>query len=170
MKKLITLLFILPLLFACNKDKDNRYTRNSLEYDLYQGSDFNYEGKVTLRELVSGQLEINIELIGSKSTEDYFFPAHLHFSTYDGPDSPIAFQLNPINNKDLKSTTILGTMSNGQNLDFEAFKNFDGHIKIHLAESGPDYNVILAAGNIGLNDNSRESFEREAISICLPTY
>ncbi len=170
MKKLIILLFILPFVFSCNKDKDDRYTRKSLEYNLFQGSDFNYDGKVVVREMINGNLEINIELRGNKSSEDYFFPTHLHFSSYDGPDSPIAFQLNPINNKDLKSSTVIGTLSNGQDLNFESFKNFDGHIKIHLAESGPDYEVILAVGNIGMNDNSKEAFQRESISLCLPVY
>ncbi|MFD2036171.1 hypothetical protein ACFSKL_15315 [Belliella marina] len=170
MKKLVLLLLLSPFFFACTDDKDEEYTNNSIEYNLYQSSDYAYEGKLLVRELTSGQLELTVQLEGAKESEAYYFPAHLHFGSYDNPDSPIAYMLNPVDIRDLKSTTVLGLLSNGNSLTFEQFKSFDGHVKVHLAESGPDYEVILSAGNIGGNENAIEAFNREGISVCLPVY
>lgn len=170
MKKL-AVIFLIGILFAsCSKDKDEPYTRNELKYDLYQSSDFNYTGKVTVKELLDGDLEIELELMGNKDDSDYFFPAHLHFGTYDDPNAPIAYLLNPIDIKTLKSVTVLGQLSSGTKLSFNDFRNFDGHVKVHLADSGPDYLVILSAGNIGVNDNSPQAFVKENMTLCLPYY
>jgi hypothetical protein len=168
MKKLLTILFISSIFFACKDEDDKRYTRNELTYQLFQSSDFAYTGVATLRELNSGELEMEITLDGPKDATPYFFPAHLHFGGYDQADSPIAFLLNPIDIRTLKSTTRLSTLSDGSLLSFEDFKNFDGHIKIHLADSGPEYTIYLTVGNVGRNDNSRAAFDRNAISLCAP--
>lgn len=173
MKKLLTLINLLLFsifFFACDRNIDEDYTNNQRDYKLFQGSDFDYKGILVVKELTSGQLEINLELEGVKQSNPYFFPAHLHFGSYDSPDSPIAFMLNPVDIRDLKSQTLLGTLSNGESLTFDQFKRFDGHIKVHLAENGPDYTVILAVGNVGSNPNSVSDFRREEISICLPGF
>ncbi|MCH7409376.1 hypothetical protein MM239_08225 [Belliella sp. DSM 111904] len=170
MKKLVLILFVLPVFFACESDSENLYTDNSITYNLYQGSDFNYSGKVEVKELKSGQLELFIDLNGAKSNDEFYFPAHLHFDSYDGVDAPIAYQLNPVDQRHLTSKTILSTLSNGEVLTFDKMKSFDGHVKVHLAESGPDYEVILVAGNIGINDNSMASFNQEAIAVCSSKY
>lgn len=170
MKKLLSFLLITMIFFACNKEEDRRYTRNEIRYDLFQSSDFPYTGTATLRELSTGELEMEIELDGPKDTTPYFFPVHLHFGTYDQVDSPIAFLFNPVDIRTLKSVTPMGILSDGRTLTFEDFKNFDGHIKIHLADSGPEYNVYLTVGNIGANDNSRAAFDRNNISLCAPEF
>lgn len=170
MKKL-AIVFLIGIFFtACNPEKDGLYTSNEISYDLYQSSDFNYTGKVTVKELIGGELELSLELIGNKGDSDYFFPAHLHFGTYDSPNSPIAYLLNPINIKTLKSVTVLGQLSSGTKLSFNDFRTFDGHVKIHLADSGPEYQVILSAGNIGINDNSPQAFIREDMTLCSPYF
>lgn len=168
MKKLLSFLLLATILLGCNKDDDKRYTRNEVTYELFQSSDFEYSGVVTLREMVTGDLEMEITLGGRKDATPYFFPAHLHFGTYDQADSPIAFLLNPVDIRTLKSVTLLGALSDGRVLSFEDFKNFDGHIKIHLADSGPEYNIYLTVGNVGSNDNSRVAFDRNNISLCAP--
>lgn len=169
MKKLAAIFLISIVLFSCKKDDDN-YRRNAITYDLYQASAFDYSGTVTFSELPNGSIEVLINLLGEKSSVDYFFPAHLHFGSYDDIDAPIAYLLNPINIKTLNSVTLLDRLSNGQQLTFEELSNFDGHIKIHLADSGPEYQVILSAGNIGANDNSPEAFILENMTLCSPYY
>ncbi|MCH6233499.1 hypothetical protein [Cognataquiflexum rubidum] len=168
MKKLAFIFLSSLVLFSCEQEKETIYTTNELTYNLYQGSDFNYTGKVQIKELLSGDLELTLELNGSKDTDPYFFPAHLHFGSYETADSPIAFQLDPVDIRTLKSVTILGQLSDGSKLKFADLNTFDGHIKIHLADSGPDYQVILSVGNIGTNDNSPQAFKREEMSICSP--
>jgi hypothetical protein len=170
MKKLAILFLGLLVLVSCQEKEDSMYTGNEISYNLYQGSDFDYTGKVNAREMVSGEIEITVELIGKKETSDYYFPAHLHFGSYDSQDSPIAYLLNAVDLRDLKSVTILGQLSDGRKLSFDEFKSFDGHVKVHLADSGPEYQVILTAGNIGKNDNSPQAFNVENMTMCSPYY
>jgi hypothetical protein len=49
-------------------------------------------------------------------------------------------------------------------LKFEDLSNFDGHVKIHLANEGPDYSVILVAGNLGAK--SKVEFDPEKLAVC----
>jgi hypothetical protein len=170
MKKLAILFLGLLVFVSCQEKEDSMYTGNEISYNLYQGSDFDYTGKVNAREMVSGEIEITVELIGKKETSDYYFPAHLHFGSYDSQDSPIAYLLNAVDLRDLKSVTILGQLSDGRKLSFDEFKSFDGHVKVHLADSGPEYQVILTAGNIGKNDNSPQAFKVENMTMCSPYY
>ena len=170
MKKLAFIFLIGIIFISCSKEKDNPYTRNELKYDLFQSSDFNYTGTLSVKELVGGELELSLELIGQKGDTDYFFPAHFHFGSYDAPNSPIAFLLNPIDIKTLKSVTVLGNLSTGTKLSFDDFRTFDGHIKVHLADSGPEYQIILVAGNVGKNDNRPEAFLKENMTLCSPYF
>ena len=168
--KIILCLSLLGLVFASCQSEDEKYTANSISYDLFQSSDFDYQGVAEIRELRNGQVEITVKLVGASSADAYFFPAHLHFGSYDRPDAEVAFLLNPIDIRSLQSKTILKTLSNGTDVNFSSFRGFDGHLKIHLADEGPDYSVVLATGNIGKNENRIESFSREKLSLCLPSY
>ncbi|MBW3468076.1 hypothetical protein [Arthrospiribacter ruber] len=170
MKKLIyTLAFL--VLISCNEDQsDPLYTDNEVEYTLFKASDFDYTGVLKVREMMGGELELEIQLEGQRGEEPYFFPAHLHFGTYDAVDAPMAHMLDPVDIRTLRSTTILGRLSNQESLDFDGFKNLDGHIKVHLADSGPEYQVILVAGNIGANDNNPGSFDSENMTLCSPYF
>ncbi|WP_114751036.1 hypothetical protein [Pleomorphovibrio marinus] len=172
MKKFKSLVLIaLVVLVSCQEQEvESVYSGRSLSYDLFQSSDFDYKGLALVRELKSGDLEIEIDMEGPGSVEEYFFAGHLHFGTYDAESADIAYLLNPVDIRSLNSKTILGQLSNGEKLDFESFKSFDGHIKIHLAEEGPDYSIILVSGNIGANPNSIESFDRNKITLCTPYY
>lgn len=107
---------------------------------------------------------------GAKSSDGYVFPAHLHFVGYDAANAPIAYLLNSISAKDMKSVTVLGQLSDGTKLDFEVMKAFDGHVKVHLANDGPDYGLILVAGNIGGNFSSEASFDSSKIAVCGKSY
>jgi hypothetical protein len=88
----------------------------------------------------------------------------LHFGGYDQANAPIAHLLNPLPAAQLTSTTQLGKLSDGRNLKFEDLSNFDGHVKIHLANEGPEYAVILVAGNIGAK--ARAEFDPHRIAVC----
>jgi len=170
MKKLAILFLGVLVLFSCQEKEESMFTGNEITYNLYQGSDFDYTGKINARELVNGEIELTVELNGKKESTDYYFPAHLHFGSYDNLDSPIAYLLNAVDIRSLKSITVLGPLSDGRKLSFEDFKTFDGHVKVHLADSGPEYQVILTAGNIGKNDNSPEAFKVENMTMCSPYY
>lgn len=168
MKKLTFIFLSALLLVSCEQEKESLYTTNELTYNLYQGSDFNYTGKVKIKEFLNGDLELTLDLSGNKENDPYYFPAHLHFGSFDKPDSPLAYRLDPVDIRTLKSVTILGQLSDGSKMKFADLDTFDGHIKVHLADSGPDYQVILSVGNIGANDNSPQAFKREDMTVCSP--
>src|SRR5690554_484157 len=171
MRHIFLLPFVLILLTSCTSgDDDNRYTGKALEYELFQANDaYNYSGTVVFKEIQNGQIETVIRLSGDKGTETYYFPAHLHFGPYDAPDAPMAAMLTPVDLKTLESLTIVGELSNGETLSFEDLQDFDGHIKVHLASDGPDYHVILVAGNIGANADTGV-LDRSKMTLCAPNY
>jgi hypothetical protein len=166
MKKLILALLITAGLGACSEEEPGLYTGQQLEFELFKSSEFNYNGTLTVKELRDGNLEFGIQLQGAKSSTGERFPAHLHFGSYDQADTPIAFLLNPIAASSLESITTLGQLSDGDRLTFDEMRSFDGHVKIHLANEGPDYEVILVAGNVGGNFNAELGFDPTKLAIC----
>ena len=166
MKKLIFGLIISLGFWSCAEQEPDTYSGQKLEFQLFKSSDFNYSGNLTVNELTSGDLEFIIQLDGAKSADGYVFPAHLHFGNYDVADAPIAYVLNSITAKDLKSVTVINSLSDGSKLTFDQMKTFKGHVKIHLANDGPDYGVILVAGNVGANFKTEPAFVPSKITVC----
>jgi len=143
------------------------YTGRQIEYELFQGSDYEYTGKLIVREYPDKGIELLIQLSGNGTlTSSIEYPAHLHFGSYDNPDAPMAFMLNPVKSLTLSSETRLGELADGTTLDFESFQNFEGHVKVHLANEGPDYKVILVAGNVGALVEETSNFDALQIATC----
>jgi len=136
---------------SCGIEEESDYTQNIITYSLVAGSDFDFSGVANVRELRVGGVEVELVLSGQKTTEPYFYPAHLHFGAYDSTVAPMAQMLSPVDARTLESRTVITQLHDGSSMDFNRFKNFDGHIKVHLAEDGPDYNTILVLGNVGAN-------------------
>jgi hypothetical protein len=166
MKKLIFGLMIVMGLWSCALQEPDLYTGQSLEFDLFKSSEFDYNGTLLVQELTSGDLEFVIQLEGAKSSGLISFPSHLHFGGYELAEAPIAQLLTPVSGNDLKSVTVVNLLSDGSKLTFDKMKNFDGHVKIHLANDGPDYGVILVAGNVGANLNAESAFDPSKITVC----
>lgn len=150
MRYLFSLLIFFQI--SCSAEDDPVYTGRQIEYELHQaGPDYDYHGKILFKELQTGSLEIHIELVGEKASPENYFPAHLHYGGFEHHHAPMAAMLNPVDSRSLRSVTVLDLLSNGEEFKFEDIHTFDGHVKVHLAEDGPDYHVILVAGNIGGN-------------------
>ncbi|WP_375582517.1 hypothetical protein [Cyclobacterium xiamenense] len=163
--------FIVPLVLAlagCQLEEKQPEVA-SVTYPLYQSADYAFEGTATF-EVNDADIALLIQLEGLKSTDPYFYTAHLHFGSFDEADASIAQVLNPIDSRTLQSRTVIGRLTNGSEIDFETLRNFDGHIKIHLADQGPDYDIILVSGNIGSNDTSLENFNTNKLALCSPSY
>lgn len=167
MKKYIFLIPLVVLMFSCNEDSDQKGYQNSVRFELFQSSDFEYTGFLDVFELNDGQVRFDIQLTGSNAPA-VNFPTHLHFGAYDASVAEIAAMLNPVSGANLSSSTILPTLADGTTLSFEDFQSFDGHIKIHLAADGPDYEVILVSGNIGANYTAGLGFDMSKITTCNP--
>ncbi len=153
MKKIVLGLVIGILFFSCQEtERPSRYVQSTI-YELQQTSDYKYTGQLEVGELKTGELEFVITLKGEKGSKAVTYPAHLHYGPYGDPDAPMAAMLNPVYASSLVGATILNELSNGNTINYESFKTFNGHIKVHLSSEGPDYEVILVAGNVGANYN-----------------
>jgi len=170
MKNVILGFLILMSFISCSENDPEVYTGKKLEYQLNMASEYEYNGKISIRELTDGNLELTLKMSGAKSTSANSFPAHLHYGNYSDPQAPMASMLNPVSGSDLQSITILGELMGGTRLSFDDMKIFDGHIKVHLASEGPDYKVILVAGNIGSNVGGSAEFEPTQMTLCSPNF
>lgn len=170
MRNIILGLLLLVSFGSCSENDPEVYTGEQLVYQLNKASEYEYTGTITIRELTDGNLELTLQMVGAKSTSSTTFPAHLHFGNYTDPEAPMAFMLNPVSGATLQSKTVLGSLMNGNKLSFEDMKTFDGHVKVHLASEGPDYKVILVAGDIGLNVDETAEFDATLMTICSPNF
>jgi len=149
-QKFFWIVFVL-FISSCEQEEEG-FRGRELSYPLSSANpDYLYEGNALFKELETGAVEITVQLVGERGDAAYFFPAHLHYGEYDMPDAPMAAMLNPVDIRSLKSVTIVDKLSSGEAFNFESLENFHGHVKVHLADDGPDYQVILVAGNIGKN-------------------
>lgn len=169
MRKLMFGIIFSMFISACTITEPVDYL-NKITYELNKSSDFDYTGTLEVRERTDGKLELVLRMFGATANQSISYPAHLHFGSYDTPDAEMAAVLNPVNANTLTSITDLSQLADGSNLTFEEFKSFDGHIKVHLASEGPDYKVILVAGNVGSNIDNTQSFNPEKITICSDSY
>ncbi|WP_200977258.1 hypothetical protein [Echinicola sp. 20G] len=154
--KLFTGLTILVLGAGCSQLTESIYTDNVQEYELNTiDTEYGYTGKAVFKEFADGSgLELTITLEGEASKNEYYFPAHLHYGQYQqGENSPMAEMLNPVDIRPLKSVTIIKGFSL-EDLNYTYY-----HIKVHLAEEGPDYEKILVAGNVGEYNENADSAE-----------
>lgn len=170
MRKTLILFISLLSLWSCSDSDPEMYTDQKMEFQLYKSSEFDYSGTLTVRELTDENLELSLQLVGEKSNPEITFPAHLHFGDYSNPEAPIAFMLSPVSGSDLYSKTVIGTLMDGSKLSFEDMRSFDGHVKVHLANEGPDYKVILVAGDIGSNVDEAVEFDASQMTICSPHF
>lgn len=161
-------LAVMLVFLSCQDDAEQTFTGRQIDYKLLSAnSEYTYEGTALFREMETGSVEITLKLSGERGDVAYYFPAHLHYGVYGMPDAPMAVMLNPLDMRTLKSVTIVDKLSSGEAFGFDDLEDFDGHIKVHLADDGPDYHVILVAGNIGKN-NAADAMAMDKIALCLP--
>lgn len=161
--------FVIVLFFvSCGEDGEAEFIGRQTEYLLSSANAaYHYEGTAVFKEMKAGGVEITVELSGERGDAAYYFPAHLHYGEYDRPEAPMAAMLSPVDIRTLKSVTTVEKLSSGETFRFDDLEDFDGHIKVHLADDGPDYHVILVAGNIGKN-KATDALIMNKIPLCTP--
>lgn len=163
MKRILAVFVACMVFWSCEDSDPSEFTGREQTFELHKSSDYDFTGTLLIRELIDKSLEFNLKLDGAKSSTDYFYPAHLHFGGYDQAGAPMAYMLNAVSAKTLESRTKVSKLSDGSTLSFESLKVFDGHVKVHLAAEGPDYQVILVAGNVG---GSLAEFDAQKMATC----
>jgi len=120
-------------------------------------------GTATIREKKDGTALIELNLTGTEG--EHYHPVHIHFGNISEDNAALGATLNPVYGKTGKSSTHLTMLADETPVTFIDLKNIDACIKIHLADAGPERDIILAGGNIGGASNTLTG-GRIKIAIC----
>ncbi|QOI97542.1 MAG: hypothetical protein HRU69_08580 [Flammeovirgaceae bacterium] len=155
--------FVLLSAFTACQENENalsNLTGNEVTYALQAGSVYPVSGSVTIKERKDGAAQIVVTLSGTEG--NLLHPVHLHLGDIATPDAEIAALLNPVKGNTGTSETTLEMLADETPITYEALIALNACIKVHLADSGPDRDIILAGGNIGsahINDSGRSRIE-----------
>ena len=154
-------------LWSCDnkssQDEEDLYTGREIVYDLLQTSEFPISGNVTFKERTDNAVEVDVMLNGTDG--NVFHPVHLHYGDINVPDADIAFLLNDLKGSDGESVTVVKTLSDESTFTFDMLQEFDGSVKVHLGATGTDADIVIAGGNIGINQNDL-STGRKKVATC----
>lgn len=166
MKKLIGVLMGLLVMAACQESEKakDEFTGNQTIYALVSGSQYNVNGNVTFQEKNDGSTLITVALSGTEG--DIEHPVHLHLGNIAEPGTDVYALLNPVIGKTGLSETILKQSSAETPITYRQLVDLSACMKIHLAASGPDRDIILAAGNIGAAASDDSSTGRLGVGVC----
>lgn len=161
MKKLFIVGLSALVMLACqeNEGAKSDFTGNESTYALASGSPNNIEGTVTFKEKKDGSTFVSVDLEGTAG--DIQHPVHLHLGTISAEDAEIAALLTPVEGTTGRSETTLTNLADESRITYSQLIALNACIKVHLAASGPDKDVVLAGGNIGKaasDDAGRKGF------------
>lgn len=151
---------------ACQEQDaaDSKFTGNETVYSLQQASDYSVSGTVTIKEKNDGSAWIEVSLSGTEGAIEH--PVHLHRGDITKPDAEVAALLTPVVGMVGISDTDLNQLADETTINYRELLNLNACIKVHLAASGPDRDIILAAGNIGVAALKDVSTGRAGIGLC----
>jgi hypothetical protein len=166
MKNLILGILVGTWLISCNETEspNNEFTGNETVYALEQGSAYNVSGTVIIKEKVDGTAFIEVNLSGTEGGIEH--PTHLHMGNISTPGADVAALLNPVTGKTGRSETHLTQLADESAISYSELVNLNACIKVHLASSGPDRDIILAGGNIGMATIPDVSGGRIGFGVC----
>lgn len=166
MKSLVWVLAGALLLLACQEDDrtNQEFTGNETVYSLQQASDYVVDGTVTFKEKNDGTTVVVVALSGTEGSIEH--PVHLHLGNISAPGADVAALLNPVVGKTGLSETTLKQLSNETVVTYKELIKLDACIKVHLASSGPDRDIILAGGNVGSAAVIDPLTGRSGIGVC----
>jgi hypothetical protein len=166
MKRMIWILAAGICVIGCqgNEEVESEFTGREMVYPLTQGSQYNVQGIVTIKEKNDGTSLVSVALTGTEGIAEH--PVHLHPGNISSPGADVAAQLSPIAGSSGTSETVLVRLSDESTITYNELINMDACVKIHLAASGPDRDIILAGGNIGAASIQEITSGRSAIGLC----
>ncbi|MFN3839392.1 MAG: hypothetical protein ACK4RF_01680 [Cyclobacteriaceae bacterium] len=143
------ILMLLSVFAACQDGENvlSDFTGTEVTYALQPGSVYPVSGTVTFKEKKNGTVLVVVALVGTEG--NVLHPVHLHLGDIATPDADIAALLNPVKGSTGVSETVLERLADETPITYTALTGLNACIKIHLADSGPDRDIILAGGNIG---------------------
>ena len=165
MKRIAMALFVGAVVTACqeNESISVETTGNEMVYPLQQASDYAISGTVSIREKCDGSSIVVVSLSGTEG--DIEHPVHLHLGTISEPGADVAALLNPVLGSTGQSETLLKQLSDETQISYRQLIDLNACIKVHLAASGPERDIVLAGGNIGVA-SSDTAGGRAGVGIC----
>jgi len=169
MKKIFAMAAFALITWSCQEKEaanksSNDFTGNETTYALQAGSSYNINGTVTFKEHVDGTAQILLQLTGTDGSSR--LPVHLHMGNVATDAAPLAALLSPVLGSTGVSETHLTNLADESTITYKQLMALNACIKVHLSDSGPDQNIILAAGNIGTAAAKDSSTGRAAIGVC----
>ncbi len=148
MKSPLSILFlVLTINFTgCTKDDAAKAViLQSVEYSIYDITNYGITGKVTFTQEDNGSTHVLIELEGAFTIEN---PAYIRFNSAAEGGS-VAITLTAC--ECAISNTTITQLDNGNPITYEGLLNLNGHVTIHngIGAQAP----IVAVADIGSNDN-----------------
>lgn len=168
-RTLLASISCLFLFFSCSIEEEGLFTGKEVSIVMISGNVQNNvtNGLLTIKERSDGkaQIEIAIENLISNAIH----PVHLHYGALDDGGN-VATMLNNVieENGKGKSVTILGELSNGEQLSYLDLMDWNGSIKVHFEASGPLEKALIASSNIGLNQAQNAAYMQgdKEITLC----
>lgn len=159
MKKILAGVVLSIFVLGCQENElvATDFTGNETVYALEAGPVYPISGTATFKEKKDGSTVIRIDLSGTEGNTQH--PVHLHLGSVSTPDADVAALLSPIAGLTGKSETAINMLADETSITYQQLIRLGACIKIHLAVSGPEKNIILAAGNIGSSVSARMSGE-----------
>jgi len=165
MKKIFGLVLCGMLWISCQESENvNDFTGNETTYALQPGSDYNISGTVTLKERRDGTSTVLVNLTGTSGTTK--LPLHLHLGDISTPGADVAALLNPVDAKTGTSETILTQLADETLISYADLIKLEACVKVHLADTGPERDIILAGGNIGVSVGKASASGRLGVGVC----
>lgn len=139
---------VVLVLISCQEPEAvPEFTGNEISYELVAGSEYNVNGTISFKERVDGFTTVLISLKGTDG--DAKHPVHLHLGTIATPRADVAALLSPVIAATGRSETLLDKLADDTPIRYQELSGIEACIKVHLSDSGPGRDVILAGGNIG---------------------
>ena len=167
MKTVFAALGIVILTVACQENESTKksdFTGNESVYALQSGSVYSVDGTVTFKERLDGTAEVVVALSGTDG--EVLHPVHLHLGDIATDGASVAALLNPVVGKTGKSETLLTILADESPITYKQLTKLNACVKIHLSDSGPDQNIVLAGGNIGEAAANNLSNGRLGVAVC----
>ena len=164
LRNFVLLLLIVFIGSCTSNEQPSEFTGNQVTYSLIQASQYTVSGSVTYKEMRDGNTLVLVELKGTAGESKY--PVHLHLGDLSVQGASVAGLLEPIVGNIGYSQTILKQLADETPVNYTNLTKLNSCIKIHLASTGPQKDIVLAASNVGSASAKPLTSGRLGISIC----
>jgi hypothetical protein len=158
-------LLMMVLVFNCQEiEQPTDFTGYETTYELVAASAHDVKGVVTFKERLDGSTSVVIRLTGTGGEAKH--PVHLHLGNLSTPQADVAALLNPVVASTGKSETILTSLADETPIAYADLAVLKACVKIHLSDTGPEREIVLAGGNIGESYKESISEGKQEVAVC----